>query len=100
MLKCLLFLSASLALPVLDNGSFEQGTQGWVWSQQEQARGEFVVVTGDSPAGGKAARVRPKVNAAPHRLQLFHPFPLERLEMGRIYVLRFYARAEVSIPHR
>jgi len=81
---------------ILPNGHFEKGRDGWGWSQQEEARGQFTAVESSGPAGGKAARITVTTNGPAHRLQLTHDFPNDALTPGRGYVLRFYAKAEGS----
>ncbi|HUT92816.1 MAG TPA: DUF6259 domain-containing protein [Thermoguttaceae bacterium] len=85
---------ALLRAQVLPNGDFEKGTEGWTWSQQEEARGKFLAVVSDGPAGGKAAEVTVTTNGPAHRLQLMHEFPNDSLTPGQGYVLRFYAKGE------
>lgn len=87
-------LPALLHAQILTNGDFEKGPQGWGLSQQEMARAEFTAVDADSPAGGKAGRIRVSVNGPPHRLQLSHGFPLASLTPGDGYTLRFFAKAD------
>ncbi len=86
--------SAMVLAQVVSNGDFERGTQGWAWSQQEMARGEFAAEPSDSPAGGNAGRVTVTTNGPPHRLQLMHNFANAALVPGEGYVLRFCAKAE------
>ncbi len=79
---------------VLENGNFERGTSGWIWSQQQGAQGRFQVVPSDSPAEGNAAQVAVTANGPPHRLQLMHSFPTRLLVPGKAYALEFYAKAQ------
>ena len=89
----LLIPPSFLPAQVVSNGDFENGVQGWSWSQQETARGVFSVEQSDRAAGESAARVEVTVNAPAHRLQLMHDFPNDSLQPGDGYVLRFFAKA-------